>query len=59
MRLALEPISYYWPRETVLAFYRAVALSAVDVVYLGSLTGLISPSSWRTPARKSCSRRKR
>jgi O2-independent ubiquinone biosynthesis protein UbiV len=35
MKLALEPIPYYWPRETVLAFYRAVALSAVDIVYLG------------------------
>jgi collagenase-like PrtC family protease len=35
MKLALEPIPYYWPRETVLAFYRAVAGSAVDVVYLG------------------------
>ena len=35
MKLALEPIPYYWPRETVFAFYRAVALSAVDVVYLG------------------------
>lgn len=35
MKLALEPIPYYWPRETVLAFYEAVASSAVDVVYLG------------------------
>lgn len=35
MKLALEPIPYYWPRATVLAFYRAVAVSAVDVVYLG------------------------
>lgn len=35
MKLALEPISYYWPRETVLGFYRAVADSAVDIVYLG------------------------
>lgn len=35
MRLALEPIPYYWARDTVLAFYRAVALSAVDIVYLG------------------------
>ena len=35
MRLALEPISYYWPRETVLGFYRAVADSEVDIVYLG------------------------
>ena len=35
MKLALEPIPYYWPREAVLAFYGAVACSAVDVVYLG------------------------
>lgn len=35
MKLALEPISYYWPRATVLAFYRAVADSAADIVYLG------------------------
>jgi collagenase-like PrtC family protease len=35
MKLALEPIPYYWPRATVLAFYRAVATSSVDVVYVG------------------------
>lgn len=35
MKLALAPISYYWPRETVLGFYRAAAHTAVDVVYLG------------------------
>lgn len=35
MKLALGPIPYYWPHETVTAFYRAVALSAVDIVYLG------------------------
>lgn len=35
MKLALEPIPYYWPRETVFAFYREVALSDVDIVYLG------------------------
>ena len=35
MKLALEPISYYWPRATVLAFYRTVAASPIDVVYLG------------------------
>jgi collagenase-like PrtC family protease len=35
MKLALGPIPYYWPHEAVLAFYRTVALSAVDVVYLG------------------------
>jgi collagenase-like PrtC family protease len=35
MKLALEPVSYYWPRATVLAYYRAVARSPVDIVYLG------------------------
>ena len=35
MKLALAPISYYWPRDTVLEFYRAAAHTAVDVVYLG------------------------
>jgi O2-independent ubiquinone biosynthesis protein UbiV len=35
MKLALGPIPYYWPRQVVLGYYRSVALSAVDVVYLG------------------------
>lgn len=35
MKLALGPILYYWPRDTVLAFYRAVERSPVDIVYLG------------------------
>jgi collagenase-like PrtC family protease len=35
MKLSLGPLQYYWPRETVLRFYRDVAASAVDVVYLG------------------------
>ena len=35
MKLALDPIPYYWPRDAVLAYYRAVALSPVDIVYLG------------------------
>jgi collagenase-like PrtC family protease len=35
MKLALGPILYYWPRDTVLAFYRAVAASPIDIVYLG------------------------
>jgi O2-independent ubiquinone biosynthesis protein UbiV len=35
MRLSLGPIPYYWPRETVHAFYRAMASAPVDVVYLG------------------------
>ena len=35
MKLSLGPIPYYWPREAVLDFYRAVAVSPVDIVYLG------------------------
>lgn len=35
MKLALGPILYYWPRETVLQFYAAVADTPVDIVYLG------------------------
>ena len=37
MRLALGPIQYYWPRETVQAFYDNIAKSAVDIVYLGEV----------------------
>ena len=35
MKLALGPLLYYWPRETVLGFYEAVAKTPVDIVYLG------------------------
>ncbi len=35
MKLSLAPIGYFWPREQVLSFYREVADSPVDVVYLG------------------------
>ena len=34
-RLSLGPISYYWPKHQVEAFYRMVADSPVDIVYLG------------------------
>lgn len=37
MKLALGPILYYWPREQVFAFYREIAGSAADVVYLGEV----------------------
>lgn len=37
MKLALGPLLYYWPRAAVLDFYRAVAASAADVVYLGEV----------------------
>ena len=35
MKLSLGPLQYYWPRDTVLAFYEAMAATPVDVVYLG------------------------
>lgn len=35
LKLALGPILYYWPRDTVFAFYQQVAACAVDIVYLG------------------------
>lgn len=37
MKLALGPLLYYWPRAAVLDFYRQVATSAADVVYLGEV----------------------
>ena len=35
MKISLGPLLYYWPRETVLGFYEAIAKSSVDIVYLG------------------------
>ncbi|MES2949053.1 MAG: U32 family peptidase [Pseudomonadota bacterium] len=35
MKLSLGPLLYYWPRDTVLDFYDAMATTAVDTVYLG------------------------
>ena len=35
MKLSLGPVSYYWPREQLLDFYRQVADWPVDIVYLG------------------------
>jgi Collagenase and related proteases len=35
MKLALGPILYYWPRETLEEFYKQVASWPVDIVYLG------------------------
>jgi collagenase-like PrtC family protease len=35
MKISLGPLLYYWPRETVLAFYRDAAGWPVDTVYLG------------------------
>ena len=35
LKIALGPIQYYWPRDTVLSFYEAMAATPLDVVYLG------------------------
>ena len=35
MKLALGPLLYYWPRQSVLDFYADIAESPVDCVYLG------------------------
>ena len=35
LKLALGPLLYYWPRESVLAFYREAEGWPVDTVYLG------------------------
>ena len=35
IKLALGPLLYYWPRDTVLAFYEQAVNWAVDTVYLG------------------------
>jgi collagenase-like PrtC family protease len=35
MKLALGPLRYYWPRQSVLDFYAGVADAPVDIVYLG------------------------
>lgn len=37
MKISLGPLLYYWPRETVHAFYDEIAGSAADVVYLGEV----------------------
>ena len=35
MKLALGPLLYYWPRQSVLDFYADIAETSVDSVYLG------------------------
>ncbi|CAH0180333.1 hypothetical protein SRABI118_01221 [Massilia sp. Bi118] len=35
MKIALGPLQYYWPRETVFDFYDGMAGAPLDIVYLG------------------------
>lgn len=35
MKITLGPLQYYWPRNSVFAFYEAMADTAVDEIYLG------------------------
>ena len=50
MKIALGPLQYYWPRDTVFAFYDAMANTPVDIVYLGetvcSRRHELRPSDW-------------
>jgi len=34
-KLSLGPVPYFWPRETLLEFYDRIAITPVDIVYLG------------------------
>lgn len=37
MKIALGPLQYYWPVDTVHAFYEEITGSAADIVYLGEV----------------------
>ncbi|MDH5571427.1 MAG: U32 family peptidase [Gammaproteobacteria bacterium] len=37
MKLSLGPIQYYWPADTVRAFYKSAAEWPVDIIYLGEV----------------------
>lgn len=34
-KLALGPVLYYWPRETLLDFYERMSATPVDIIYIG------------------------
>ena len=49
-RLSLGPILYHWSREDVFSFYRGIAQTPVDIVYLGETVcakrRLMKPDAW-------------
>ncbi len=55
-RLALGPVLYYWPRQTLLDFYDEIMTSPVDIVYLGetlcSRRRLMRSKDWLELARR-------
>ncbi|MBC7471059.1 MAG: hypothetical protein H7322_17205 [Ramlibacter sp.] len=40
---ALDPLLYHWPRDTVMHFDDAIAVTAIDVVYLGAAKPGLEP----------------
>lgn len=50
MKLSIGPISYFWQREDVFAFYEGVAESPAEIVYLGEIVcskrRLVRPEDW-------------
>jgi len=55
-KLSLGPVPYFWSRETLLAFYDRIAVSPVDIVYLGetvcSKRRSLKPADWLELATK-------
>jgi len=37
MKISVAPVGYYWPRETIIEFYREIAKGPADIVYLGEV----------------------
>jgi len=50
IKLSLGPVSYFWPKAELLAFYERIAETPVDIVYLGetvcSKRRSLEPEEW-------------